>query len=303
MIDPYVTLGVSKAAKLEDIKSAYKKLARKYHPDLNPGNQDAERKFKEIAHAFDLIGTKDARKKFDQGETDEHKQHSYDEYMNQKGTRKRPFYYQSQGDHGRYSSNFNDEYEDLFSNIFGGRRESERPEFSGKDTQYQLEIDFLEAVRGAEKIITLPNGKKLQVKIPPGIKEGQKLKFSAHDEPGVGRGQPGDAYVEIKIRSSSEFRREGQDIYSEVSVSFFEAVNGAEVEVQTIDGPVSLKIPPGATSGLKLRIKGKGAGRESDRGSQIVIVKVVTPRNPSPQMKEAFRNLEKQFAYNPRANS
>ncbi len=302
MIDPYATLGVSKGASLEEIKSAYKKLARKYHPDLNLGNHDAEKKFKEVAHSFDLIGTKDARQKFDHGETDEQKQHSYDAYRRQGSTRQRPFYHQSQSDRGRYASNFNDEYEDLFSNIFGGQARPEGAGFPGQDAQFQLEIDFLEAARGGEKVILLPNGKKLQVRIPPGIQEGQKLKFSGLGGPGVGRGQAGDAYVEIKIRPSPEFRREGQDIYSDVPVSLFEAVNGAEVEVQTIDGPVSLKIPPGSTTGLKLRIKGKGAGRDSERGNHFVVLKVVTPKDPSPQMREAFRNLEHQFAYNPRAS-
>ena len=260
MIDPYETLGVSKNASQDEIKSAYKKMARKFHPDLNPGNKDAEKKFKEVSHAFNLIGSADARKKFDQGE-------------NEEGPRQRPFYYQSQREQGRYSSNF-DFDDDIFSSFFGG---------GPREVQYELEVDFLEAALGAEKIITLPTGKKLQVKIPAGIQEGQKLKFP-------------DFYLEIKIRPSREFKREGADIYSELPVSLFEAINGSEVEVKTIDGMVSLKIPSGVSTGSKLRIKGKGIGS----GNHIVTIKIVTPKNPSMEMKEAFRNLESKFAYNPR---
>lgn len=263
MIDPYQVLGVSKTASQDEIKSAYKKLARKFHPDLNQGNKDAEKKFKEVAHAFDLIGTADARKKFDLGEMEDE-------------PRERPFYYQSQGNQGRYSSNF-DFDDDIFEHIFGRSRPKEKE-------QYELEVDFLEAARGAERVITLPDGKKLQVKIPAGIQEGQKLRFP-------------DFFITIKIKPSDEFRREGKDIYSEVPVSFFEAINGAEVTVKTIHGAVSLKVPSGVSTGSKLRIKGKGVGSE---GNHIVTIKVVTPKNPSADLKESIRNLEKQFSYNPR---
>lgn len=301
MTDPYVTLGVTQSATLDEIKAAYKKLARKYHPDLNPGNKEAELKFKDVAHAFDLIGTKEAKEKYDRGDTDEQKQHMYEEYMKNQGSRKRPFYGQSQGTHGRYSSAFSGGFdEDIFSQFFGRQGRSEDFNFPGQDAQYQLEIDFLEAARGAERIITLPNGKKLQVKIPAGIHEGQKLKFAGQGEPSIGSGPPGDAYVEIRIRPSHEFRREGRDIISELPVSLFEAVNGAEIEVKTIDGPISLKIPAGVSSGTKLRLKDKGAGSGNQRGNHIVVIKVVTPKDPPAGMKEAFRNLEKEFAYNPR---
>jgi DnaJ-class molecular chaperone len=286
MTEPYKTLGVTKESSVEDIRKAYKKLARKYHPDLNPGNKDSEGKFKEVAHAFDLIGTKEAKEKFDRGETEEQFQ----------GHRERPFYGHSQGQHGRYSSTFDESFnDDIFSQFF-----SRRSNFPGEDRQYQLEVDFLEAAKGAERIITLPNGKKLQVKIPAGIHEGQKLKFAGQGEAGIGNGPPGDAYVEIKIRPSEDFKREGKDILSELAVSLFEAVNGAEVEVKTIDGPISLKIPAGVSSGTKLRIKEKGAGSGLHRGHHVVQIKVVTPKDPPQAMKEAFKNLEKQFAYNPR---
>lgn len=307
MTDPYVTLGVSKTATPEEIKSAYKKLARKYHPDLNPGNKESEHKFKEVAHAFDLIGTKENKQKFDSGETDQQKQQQYEEYTRRgSGNKQRPFYQETQDGSSRYSSAFGGGMDDdIFSKFFGGtgRGRNGGVEFPGEDEQYQLEVDFLEAARGAEKVITLPNGKKLQVKIPAGIQEGQKLKFKGHGGPALGSGSPGDAYVSISIKPSSEFNRVGKDIISEVPISLFEGINGAEIEIQTIDGPVMLKIPPGVSTGTKLRVKDKGAGSGEQRGHHIVSLKVVLPKDPPHGLKEALKNIEKQFHYSPRGHS
>lgn len=303
MTDPYSTLGVSKNATLDEIKAAYRKLAKKYHPDLNPGNKEIEGKFKDVAHAFDLIGTKEAKEKFDQGEMDEQKQHMYEEYMRDQGKRRRgPFYHQTQEGSNRYSSSFGEGIDDdIFSTIFGRRRgHSTGFDMRGQDEHYHLEVDFKEAALGGEKVITLPNGKRFQVKIPPGIEEGQKLKFKGLGSEANGEGSPGDAYVEIAIKSSSLFKREGKDILSEVPISFFEAIQGSEVEVQTIDGNVMLKVPSGVSTGTKLRIKNKGAGSGENRGNHIVSLKVVMPKDPPVDFKAALQELEKNYSYNPR---
>lgn len=283
MLDPYATLGVSQSATLEEIKSAYKKLARKHHPDLNPGNKEAEKIFKDVASAYALIGTKEAKEKFDRGETDEQKQQMYEEYMKNQNQRQRHYYRDTQGANARYSSSFEGFDDDLFSQFFGGSR-------GKQDEEYQMEVDFLDAASGREKTITLPGGKKLQVKIPAGIREGQKLKFA-------GLGENGDVYIRISIAPSGEFRREGNDIYSEVPISLFEAMNGAEVNVKTIDGQVTLKVPPGISSGAKLRIKEKGAGSGANKGHHIVTVRIVLPKNPAPELRAAFRDLEQRFSY------
>ena len=301
MIDPYKTLHLEKTATLEDIKKSYRKLAKQYHPDLNPGNKEAEKKFKDISHAFDLIGTKEAKRKFDLGETDDQQRHQYEQYRNAQQGRQRS------GAH-RYASSFGESFDadDLFESLFGsraqhgGKRSTHGMDFAGEDELYQMEVEFKEAALGAEKMITLPNGKKLQVKIPAGIESGKKLKFKGLGQPGMGNGPAGDVYVQINVKPVAGFTRIDNDIHTEVPISFFEAINGAEIEVPTLDGHVMLQIPPGVSSGSKLRVKNKGVGSNENRGNLIVTLKVVIPKNINPEMKAAMSKLQDQFAYNPR---
>lgn len=289
MIDPYSVLGVSKSASQEEIKKAYKKLAKKYHPDLNPGNKEAEKKFKDVQEANNFIGDEKSRAMFDRGETDEQKQHAYEQH--------RHSYQKAQEGTGRYSYSFGGDFDDdIFANIFGGMggmggRSRGQP--FRQDETYHLDVEFDEAALGAERILTLPSGKKIQVRIPAGIKEGQKLKFKD-------LGEHGDAYIEIGIKPHAIFKREGNDIYSEVPISIFEAINGAEIEVPTLDGKVMLKVPAGVSTGTKLRIKNKGAGKVDDRGNHIVNLRVVSPKTPPEGLKEALAKLSQQYAYNPR---
>lgn len=296
MTDPYKILGVKKNASLDEIKKAYRKLAKGHHPDLNPGNKEAEKKFKEISHAFDLIGTKEAREKFDRGETDEQKQHQYEQYQKEGAGP------------GRYSTNFGEDFdtEDLFANLFGGRGRNRGRghgmDIPGEDQLYQMEVDFKEAALGGEKVITLPNGKKLSVKIPAGIESGKKLKFKGLGAPGMGSAPPGDVYIQIDIKPLTGFTRVDHDILTEVPISIFEAINGAEIEVPTLEDPVMLKVPAGVSTGSRLRIKHKGAGPLENRGNQIVTLKIVMPKNLSSELKEAVTELEKNHAYNPRLN-
>lgn len=305
MIDPYKTLHVAKTASLDEIKKSYRKLAKQYHPDLNPGNKEAEKKFKDISHAFDLIGTEEARGKFDRGETDDQQKHQYEQYQKAQAGRQRS------GGH-RYASSFGEglDSEDLFESLFGaGAHRSKRGfhsqemNLAGEDELYQMDVEFAEAALGGEKVITLPSGKKLQIKIPAGIENGKKLKFKGLGRPGVGSGPAGDVYVQINIKSMPGFTRVENDIHTEVPISFFEAIEGAEIEVPTIDGAVMLKVPAGVSSGSKLRIKHKGAGHGDSRGNQIVTLKIVLPKNINPQMKEAIGQLQGQFAYNPRGQA
>ncbi len=300
MIDPYSALEVPKTAGLEEIKKSYRKLAKKYHPDLNPGNKEAEKKFKEISHAFDQIGTAEEKTKFDRGETDEHQRHQYEQYQRANAGR------QNAGSR-RYASSFGEgqDAEDLFESLFGGagRRggfSNEGMDFSGQDELYQMDVDFIEAALGGEKVITLPNGKKLQVKIPAGIESGKKLKFKGFGGAGVGKGPAGDAFVQINIKAHPNFTRVENDIHSEVPISFFEAISGSEIEVPTIDGTVMLKVPAGVSSGSKLRIKNKGAGPKDGRGNHIVTLKILMPKHVDPEMLDAINTLSKKYAYNPR---
>ncbi len=309
MIDPYKVLGVSKDATIDEIKKAYRKLAKKLHPDVNPG-KDSEKRFKEVSHAYELIGTKEAKAIFDRGETDEQRQHEYEESMSsQKRKSKNPFYYNTQQKAGRYTSPLGDDFDtfsanDFFENMFGGRKTSRRqsydPEFPTEDELYHLDIEFKEAVLGTEKMITLPSGKRLRVTIPAGIEEGQKLKFKGLGSAEMEYGRPADVYVQISVKTLPGFKRVGADIFTELSVSFFEAILGAEIEVPTIDGGVLLKVPSGVSTGSKLRIREKGVISGHTRGNQIVTINVVMPKDIKPELKESIKKLSKTFSYNPR---
>lgn len=302
MVDPYQVLGLSKTAEQEAIKKSYRRLAKKYHPDLNPRNKEAEKKFKEVTHAFDLIGTPEARAKFDRGETEDQQREQYEEFMNKR--RGRPSYYDSQHDGGgRYTYSFGDEVhaDDFFENIFGGfGRKSHQ--FAGEDITYKMQVDFRDAALGGTKIITLPEGKNLEVKIPAGIESGKKLRFKGLGKPGHNGGASGDLYIEIDVNHLEGFLRDGLDIITEVPVSFIEALTGAEIEVPTLEGNILLKVPAGVSTGTKLRIKNKGAGSPEKRGNQIVVLKVVMPKDVDPLLMEAVRNLKDKFNYNPRAS-
>ena len=291
MKDPYSILGVSKNATQEEIKKSYRKLAKKYHPDLNPGNKEAEKRFKDVSHAFDLIGTPEARTKFDRGETDA-----------QEEARARQSYYDTQHKGGRYSYAFGEDIggADFFENLFGSGRRSRTMDFPGEDLNFRMDVGFIEAALGAEKVITLPDGKNLKVKIPAGIETGKKLRFKGLGGEGIGRGMKGDAYIEITVLPLEGFRANGKDIETELPISLFDSILGAEVEVQTIDGSVLMKIPPGVSTGTKLRIKGKGRGAESERGNQVVTLKVVMPKHVDPAFREEAAHLREKFDYNPR---
>lgn len=295
MSDPYQILGLSKTATQDEIKKAYRKLAKSHHPDLNPGNKEAEKKFKEISHAFDQIGTAEARAKFDRGETQENP-------FGERGSGRSYYHTQQDDEGGRYSYSFDGDLgEDFFQEIFGrarGGHHSRRPfERSGEDELYQMEVDFKDAILGGEKLITLPQGKKLQVKIPAGVQDGAKLRFKGLGGPGTGNAPAGDMYVEIHIKPQKGFERIGDDVESEVEISFMEALLGAEVSVPTLSGNVMLKIPAGVSTGSKLRIRDKGV---PGKGHQIVKLKIVMPKEVDPALQEAIRHLQPKYDYNPR---
>ena len=175
----------------------------------------------------------------------------------------------------------------------------------GQDHLYKMEIDLKDAVLGAEREIMLAGGKRLKVKIPAGIEEGAKLKFKEQGGPGIGKGKPGDAYVEISFKSSKEFKKTGNDIEIEIPISLDEAVNGLKIKVPTIDGAVLLTVPPGVNTGAKLRIKEKGLPRKNGkgRGDQIVVLKVVLPDKTDSEFNEFIKKWSNDHPYNPREKS
>jgi DnaJ-class molecular chaperone len=299
-MDPYEILGVSKTATEDEIKKAYRKLAKKYHPDLNPNNKQAEQEFKKISSAYEQIGTKEAREKFDKG--------GFDQQFADSQFRSGPFYHESQDAGGRYTHYYEGDDEDILRSFFsgfaakGGQTTMDMP---GQDHLYKMEIDIKDAMSGAEREIMLAGGKRLKVKIPAGVEDGAKLKFKGQGGPGIGKGKPGDAYVEIFYTIPKEFKRIGSNLVIEIPVSIDEAVNGLKIKVPTIDGAVMLAIPPGANTGTKLRVKGKGLPHQHGkvRGDQIVVLKVVLPEKIDPEFSEFIKKWSKDHPYNPREKS
>ncbi len=288
-MDPYKTLGVSKTSTDEEIKKAYRKLTKKYHPDLNAGSKEAEKNFKEVGQAFELIGNKEAREKHEQAS-------DFNSSSQQpRGTSERPFYYETQGQQGRYNNIFEGNYEDIFSSMFrGGQKQA-----ASSDNHYTMEISIEEALEGSTKEIILPNGKQLSVKIPKGITQGTKLRFKGHGE--KGHKSTGDAYVEIHFKSSKRFKLEGLDLVSELPISLDEAINGGKIEFITIDGPIILTVKPPVSSGTKLKIKGKGLGTGQSRGDQYVLINIMLPKHIDPQLSHFIKQWSKEHPYNPRA--
>src|SRR6476469_5578038 len=285
--DLYSVLGVARTAKAEDIAKAYCKLAKKLHPDLNPGDKAAEDKFKQVTAAYDILGDAEKRRRFDAGEID------------------------AGGEDGaRYRSTAGYEdlggFSDLFGDLFGrggGARGAGGQRFAmrGQDAQYRLEIDFLEAVNGAKKRITLPDGGTLDVTIPAGVEAGQVMRLKGKGMPGLGGAESGDALVEILVKPHPVFKREGDDIVVEVPISFDEAVLGGKVEVPTITGNVFATVPPGTNTGKTLRLKGRCIKRKNGKlGDELVKLTVVMPDRIDEDLKAFAEEWRGKHRYDPR---
>jgi DnaJ-class molecular chaperone len=282
--DPYQTLGIGKDASQADIQKAYRRLAKKLHPDLNPGNKQAEEQFKNVSAAYDLLSDPDKRARFDRGEIDASgaerpQQRYYRDFADAGGTNP----YASDAGFADFGG-----AEDILSEFFGRRAAGGRREFRmrGQDAHYQLEVDFLDAVNGAKKQITLPNGETLDVTIPPGTRDGQVLRLRGKGRPGIGGGPPGDALIEITVRPHPLFRRKGDDLYIDLPVPLDEAVLGCKASVRTPTGTVAMTIPKWSNTGTVLRLKGMGVPRpDGSRGDEYVTLKVMLPDKPDPQLE------------------
>ena len=298
--DLYSILGVAKGAGAGDITKAYRKLAKKLHPDLNPGDKAAEEKFKQISAAYSILSDAEKRGRYDRGEIDasgqERPQQQY--YRDFAGGPEGARYHSGAG--------FEDigEFSDLFGDLFGrgGARGARGARFAmrGQDAQYRLGIDFLEAVNGAKKRITLPDGNTLDVTIPAGASDGLVMRLKGKGIPGVGGAEPGDALVEISVAPHPVFTREGDDIVVEVPITFDEAVLGGKVEVPTTTGRVAVTVPAGANTGHTLRLKGKGVKTKGRTGDQLVKLSVVLPDRVDDDLKALAEAWRAKHSYDPR---
>ncbi len=293
--DPYDILGVPKDASQDDIRKAYRRLAKDLHPDLHPGDKSAEDRFKAVSAAYTLLGDPDKRAQYDRGEIDA-----------SGAERPQGFYRQYADDNfaGRYSSSSGfEDLSDLFTDLFGQRmRGGRQGPVAGADRHYALQVDFLTAANGGKQRLTLPDGQTLDVTIPAGIEDGKSLRLKGRGGPAPGDGPPGDALVRIAVKAHAFFRREGNDIHVELPIGFDEAVLGGKVEVPTLTGRVTMTLPKGANSGTVLRLKGKGiAPSGGAAGDMHVTLKVIMPAQIDADLAAFVEEWRKAHGYDPRA--
>lgn len=318
MSDPYSVLGVSRTASDDEIRKAFRKLAKKHHPDLNPGDKAAEAKFKEISQANDILSDAEKRRRFDAGEID--------------GTGAevppRGFYRDTAGGPGSFKYQRGGGHEsfvdmgDVFSEMFGQRAAGggggargygfggARPGFDeggfdlgGMPITYTLTVPFLVAARGGKQRVNLPDGRTLDIDVPEGTADGMTLRLKGQGMPGAKGKPPGDAYVEIRVQPHAFFEPRDNDIHVELPVTVTEAVLGGKVKVPTIGGPVMLNVPAGSNTGTSLRLKGRGLldRKSNQRGDQYVKLKVVLPDKPDDKLKAFLESWEAGKTQDPRA--
>jgi DnaJ-class molecular chaperone len=295
---PYEVLGVKKDASPDEIRTVYRKLAKQFHPDLNPGKPAAEARFKEISAAYDLLSDPEKRARYDRGEIDE------------MGVERPRTYYRphAEGAQGWKYSPEGDidlgDLDDLFSAFgSGGRRRGgggQGLKLKGGDRNFSLTIDFGEAATGGKKRLSLSPEAWLDVTIPAGIEEGQQLRLRGKGDPGFGGGPSGDALIEVHIAPHPLFRRNGDDIDIELPVSLVEAVEGARVSVPTVTGPVTMTVPKGSDTGTRLRLRGKGIQKKGRPGDQYVTLRVVIGESGDPELAKFLESWAKGRDFDPR---
>ena len=298
MTDPYRVLGVNRNASDEEIKRAYRKLAKKLHPDLNPNDKKVEAQFKETTAAYDFLSDPDKRRKYDRGEIDESGQPRGPRFSSRSsgGGQQR----QTTRGFGFGADDDAEFSEDLFTDFFGfGKNPRDSIKLKGADVSYQVRVPFLEAVLGTKQRLQLADGKTLEVQLPPGTDTGQTLRLKGQGLPGRGGAPAGDAFVEVTVEPHAIFTRDGNDILVELPITLYEAVLGATLNVPTIDGKVSLKVPAGSNSGTQLRLRGKGvqAGKSGARGDQYVRLVVMLPKEVDSDLEAAIEKSARSHPY------
>jgi len=294
--DLYEILGVARGASDDQIRRAYLKLVKELHPDVNP-SKAAEERFKKITAAHEILGDPQRRRQYDVGEIDA------------SGEPRRPTWRPGagggagmRGGRGPIFEDFGDVFSDIFSTA--GRGGGPRGGFAarGRDVRYTLDVDFLEAVQGAKKRVTLPDGGVLDLNVPEGVADGQVLRLRGRGEPGLAGGEAGDALIEIRVRPHRDFRREGDDILIEVAITIDEAVLGGKIEVPTPTGRVQLTVPKGTSSGQVLRLKGKGVRNAAigAAGDTLVTVRIVLPETIDEGLSYFLSEWRQKHKYDPR---
>jgi curved DNA-binding protein len=292
-IDYYKVLGISKTASQDEIRSAYRRLARKHHPDLNPNDKEANRKFQQINEANEVLSDPDKRKKYDQYGKDWQHAEAFEKAQQTAGSSRRrssgtTFHDANTDDGGDFS--------EFFESMFGqsARGGGSRPAFRGQDYQAEYQLSLVDAATTHQQILTV-NGKNIRITIPAGVENGQVIKLKGHGAPGTNGGPEGDLYITFSVTEDPRWRRDGSDLHARAVPDLYTMILGGEVTVDALNGKVKLKVPPGTQNGTTLRLKGKGFPvykKEGHYGDLFVTLDIQLPSNLTEKEKELFRELQ-----------
>jgi curved DNA-binding protein len=299
-IDYYKTLGITKSATEAEIKKAYRKLARKYHPDLNPNDKEAEQKFKEINEANEVLSNPENRKKYDKYGKDwkhaeEFEKAGYDPNQQQYSRQQQGNQdYSGFGGGGDFSGS---DFSEFFNSMYGsgGRSSRGQAKYRGQDFNAELQLDLASAYTTHKQNLTV-NGKNIRITIPAGVENGQIIKIPGHGGPGANGGPNGDLYITFVIANDSDFKREGNNLYADVDLDLYTAILGGEVLVNTFDGKVKIKVPAETQPGTKVKLKGKGFPvykKDNQFGDLYITYTIKLPTKLSQKEKELFEELAK----------
>ena len=287
-VDYYKALGVDKNATEEEIKKAYRRLARKLHPDLNPNDKEAHKKFQQINEANEVLSDPEKRKKYDQYGKDWRHDDQFEQASRQQQQ------YNSRSGEQSFAGSFDpDEFSEFFTSMFGREGRQSRRSFKGQDYHAELHLGLKDAATTHQQTLTV-NNKNVRIAIPAGVANDQKIKLKGHGAPGANGGPAGDLYITFKISDNPEFKRDGNDLYTSVDVDLYTAVLGGEVLVDTLKGKIKLRVPPETQNGTKQRIKGKGFPvykKEGEAGDLYVTYQVKIPTNLTEREKVLFTEL------------
>ena len=292
-VDYYNILGINKNASEDEVKKAYRKLARKYHPDLNPNDKEAHKRFQQINEANEVLSDPEKRKKYDQYGKDWKHADQFNQARQQRGSG----HYRN-SEEGDFAGSFGTEdsggFSEFFESLFGGggHRRS-RTGFKGQDYSAELHLNLRDAVTTHQQTLTI-NDKKVRITIPAGVEDGQKIRLKGYGAPGVNGGPGGDLYITFRIAEDPAFKRLGNDVYTKATIDLYTAVLGGETTVDTLEGKIRLKVAPGTQNESKVRVKGKGFPvykQEGEKGDLYVIFHVTIPTALSEKEKDLFNQL------------
>jgi len=289
-VDYYKILGIDKTATAKDVKSAYRKLARKYHPDLNPNNKDANKNFQQINEANEVLSDPAKRKKYDQYGKDW--QHA-EEFEKQQQYREQSSGSRGSGFSGGQSGDFSDFFESMFGG--GGGSRGRQSKYRGEDFNAELHLQLIDASKTQKQTLTV-NGKNIRITIPAGIENGQTIKIAGHGGPGINGGPNGDLFITFSIANDPQIKRLGNHLYTTVDLDLYTAVLGGEITIDTLSGKVKLKVAPETQNGSKIKLKGKGFPvykNEGQFGDLFVTYNIKIPKNLTDKQKELFTELSK----------